>query len=143
MHTSWPVAVLAALTLGGCGAASSTPALGQSGVTLTALAALAKSSAAFDGDSNVTSAEAVLTTERGAGTVMGELDNPTEPVYLVQTQGNFTANRASVPQTATNPPTGNYDVLEVDVKTGQVLGSGIGTADANLSSLGTVITLQL
>jgi hypothetical protein len=91
----------------------------------------------------VSSAEAVLTTEYGASAVMGGLDDPTAPVYLLQTKGQFTANGASIPPNAKSLPMGDYNILEVDASTLQVLGAGVGTADANLSSLGTVITLPL
>ena len=144
MGTPWFIAVLAVLTLAACGPAASTQLQRPAGstVTLTMLEQLAKSSATFDGDPNVTSAEAVLTTEDGASNVMDSLPDPTKPVYLVQTQGNFTAYGASVPPTD-KLPTGTYEILEVDASNGQVIGVGLRSADADLASLGSVTTLQL
>jgi hypothetical protein len=165
VRASWSVAVLAALALGACGAAGSAQRQGHPGdvpsptltasdlslpspspsaatVSLAVLAALAKSSAASDGDPGVTSAEAVLTTEQGASEVMDSLPNPNEPVYLVQTKGHFTAYRASVPP-GMKLPTGDYNILEIDASSGEVIGAGVSTADADLSSLGTVTILHL
>lgn len=145
MSTPWFVGVLAVMTLAACGPAASTQLQRPVGstVTLTMLEQLAKSSAAFDGDPNVTSAEAVLTTEDGASRVMDSLPDPTKPVYIVQTLGNFTAYGASVPPTATKLPTGTYEILEIDASNGQVIGVGLESADADLASMGSVVTLQL
>ncbi len=145
MGTPWLVAVLAVLTFAACGSAGSTQLQRPAGstVTMTMLEQLARSSAASDGDPNVSSAEAVLTTEDGASKVMDSLPDPTKPVYIVQTQGNFTAYGASVPPTATKLPTGVYEILEVDASSGQLIGVGLRSADADLASLGSVVTLRL
>jgi hypothetical protein len=145
MRAPWFVAALPVLALGACGSAGSTQLKRPAGsaVTMTTLEQLAKSSAAFDGDPNVTSAEAVLTTEDGASRVMDSLDDPSKPIYIVQTQGNFTAYGASVPPTATKLPTGTYEILEIDASNGQVIGVGLQSADADLASMGSVVTLQL
>ncbi len=145
MHVSWFVVLPAVLTLIACGAAGSAQLQRPAGstVTLTMLEQLAKTSAAFDGDPNVSSAEVVLTTEHGAGAVTDELPDPSKPVYLVQTQGHFTANGASIPPPATKLPTGSYNILEIDASNGELLGAGVSTAEADLASLGPVITLPL
>jgi hypothetical protein len=143
IRAPWFVALPVVMTLGACGAAAQLHGPAGSTVTATTLAALAKSSAAFDGDPDVSSAEVVLTTEDGASAAVGGLPDPTRPVYLVQTTGHFTANGASIPQTASGLPTGTYCILEVDALNGQVLTTGVSTGDAHLASMGTVITLQL
>jgi polyisoprenoid-binding protein YceI len=110
---------------------------------LTSLTALAKSSAASDGDPSVTSANAVLTTRQDAVRVMsGDVVTTNDPVYLLQVKGHFTAFNASVPSGAALPK-GSYLSLVVNVSNGQVDDWGVGNQAADLSSLGPVITLHL
>lgn len=110
---------------------------------LTSLTALAKSSAAADGDPSVTSANAVLTTRQDAVRVMsGDAVNTNDPVYLLQIKGHFTAVDASVPSGAALPK-GSYLVLVVNVSNGLVDDWGVGNHVADLSSLGPVVTLHL
>jgi hypothetical protein len=158
----WPcflVALSAAWTLGACGAAGQTnvgtgggtsvapvstslPSPNAPTVSVSTLTEIAKSAASGSGDPNVTSAEVVLTTEDGAKAVMGGLDDPSKPIYLLQMKGNFADKGYSGPP-GSHVPTGSYIILEVDASSGEVFGYGIQTVAANLASIGTVVTLQL
>jgi hypothetical protein len=146
-HLSSLVALCATLCLGACGASalaggSAPPHPGIPAAALISLTALAKSSAAADGDPSVTSANAVLSTREHAVRVMsGDAVNTNDPVYLLQIKGHFTAFDASVPSGAALPK-GLYLSLVVNVSNGQVDDWGVGNHVADLSSLDPVITLH-
>jgi hypothetical protein len=147
-HLSWLAALCATLCLGACGASalaggSAATDPGIPAAALTSLTALAKSSAASDGDPGVTLANAVVTTRQDAVHVMsGDAVNTNDPVYLLQIKGHFTAYNASVPSGAALP-TGMYLTLVVNVSDGQVDDWGVGNHSSDLASLGSVVTLRL
>jgi hypothetical protein len=147
-HIPWLVTLCAALGLAACGSSGLAGGSGPShpaipAAVLASLTTLAKSSASADGDPNVNSARAVLTTREDAVRVMSEDAIYTnDPVYLLEMQGHFTAFNASVPSGAALPK-GSYLMLVVNVSNGQVDAWGVGNQAGNLSSLGPVVTLHL
>jgi hypothetical protein len=161
------VVLTVGLTLAGCGAAGQAGgANGQGGpvtpspsasptpsptvsptpsgdVTIAMLTTMAEQAAKNAGDPGVGVADAVLTTRQAAATLTsGDLINSNEAVYLVQLLGHFTLTDVSIPPGGT-PPTGIALSLAVDVSDGDVVDTGLALKAADLSSLGTVIVLNL
>jgi len=122
--------------------ASAAPASG-SDPTLQKLWDLAVSAATAQGGT-IKAAQAVRSTHaRAVAVTSGGIIEGDQPVWVIQVEGvgEFVCNSCSVPAGA-SAPHGRFQTFVVDASTFRTLDFGLSDTDANLTQLGTVVTLH-